>query len=247
MNRQKVALCVAALVLIGGTAALLAGFQGRQTLGHPGVRTHPLPGSNRLQVDLPERVLDYQSEWVEMDEVTTNALPADTSFGRRLYHASDGFSALLTVVLMGNDRTSLHKPQFCLTGSGFNIDPIASAETTVRVQQPCSYELPVVKLVASKQASIDGQAQTLRALYVYWFVADNQLSASVSGFERMWSMATVLLRTGELQRWAYVSCFAYCTPGQEDATFERLKKFIAGAVPQFQLTPRPTNGAIAAK
>jgi hypothetical protein len=247
MNRQKVALFLAALFLIGGTAGSLIGFEGRQTLGRPGVKTHPLTDSKHLVVDLPEQVLDYQSELQEMDEVTTNTLPHDTSYGRRLYRAPDGFTTLLTVILMGTDRTSLHKPQFCLTGAGFHIDPLASAETTVQVDQPCKYDLPVVKLVASKQAMIDGQSQTLRALYVYWFVADDQLSASVSGFGRMWSLATNLLRTGVLQRWAYVSCFTYCTPGQEDATFERMKRFIAGSVPQFQLTPGPTKAAIAAK
>jgi len=42
-----------------------------------------------------------------------------------------------------------------------------------------------------------------------------------------------------LQRWAYISCFAVCLPGQEEATFERLKKFIAASVPEFQLTPKP--------
>jgi len=247
MKRQNVLLFMIALILMGGTAFLLRDFQTHQALGAPGVKTHSLAGGNRLEVELPEQVLDYESQRQAMDEVTTNSLPSDTSFGRRLYHAPDGFSALLTVVLMGTDRTSLHKPQFCLTGSGFNIDPIASTETTVHVEQPCSYDLPVVKLVASKQAQIDGQVQTVRALYVYWFVADDQLSASVSGFERMWSMATVLLRTGVLQRWAYVSCFAYCAPGQEDATFERMKKFIAGSVPQFQLTPRAAKAAIAAR
>ena len=247
MRRQKTALFITALILIGGTACLLTGFQARQRLGAPGVKAHPIDDGKRLEVDLPEQVLDYQSERKEMDEVTKGTLPADTSFGRRLYRGPDGFTTALTVVLMGTDRTSLHKPQFCLTGAGFNIDPLASAETTVRVQQPCAYDLPVVKLVASKQVAMDGQVQILRALYVYWFVADDQLSASVSGFERMWSMATGLLRTGVLQRWAYVSCLAYCAPGQEEATFERLKKFIDSSVPQFQLTPRASPAAIMAK
>jgi hypothetical protein len=55
----------------------------------------------------------------------------------------------------------------------------------------------------------------------------------------MWWMAKNLLQTGELQRWAYVSCFSVCLPGQEDATFERMKKFLAASVPEFQTTPKP--------
>jgi hypothetical protein len=69
-------------------------------------------------------------------------------------------------------------------------------------------------------------------------VADDALSASVTGLERMWLMASKLLRTGVLQRWAYVSCFAACPPGQEEATFERMQKLIAAAVPQFQRYPQ---------
>ena len=45
------------------------------------------------------------------------------------------------------------------------------------------------------------------------------------------------LRHGVLQRWAYVSYFAYCWPGQEDATFARMKQLIAASVPEFQPPP----------
>jgi hypothetical protein len=78
-------------------------------------------------------------------------------------------------------------------------------------------------------------------------VADNLLSAGASGFERMWWMARERLRTGVLQRWAYVSYFAPCAPGQEDATFERMKKLITSTVPGFQLTPRATDAPLTAR
>jgi len=77
-----------------------------------------------------------------------------------------------------------------------------------------------------------------RGIYVYYYVADNAISAGTYGIERMWLMARDMLRTGVLQRWAYVSYFSVCAPGQEEATFERMKKFIAAAAPEFQLTPR---------
>ena len=48
----------------------------------------------------------------------------------------------------------------------------------------------------------------LSGLYVYWFVADNQLTPYHG--ERMWWMARDLIRTGVLQRWAYVSYFTAC-------------------------------------
>jgi len=239
MNRPMLILSLMALALIGGTAGLLSQVRTRQVLAPPGVKTHPLAGSIRLQADLPERVLDYQSKWVDVDEVTFGTLPKDTSFGERLYTAADGFRIDLRVVLMGRDRTSMHKPQLCLTGQGWRIDQIASQATRIPIERPTNYELPVVELVASKTVSIDGQNQSMNGLYVYWYVADDALSASTSGLQRMWLMSTKLLRTGILQRWAYVSCFVPCVPGAEAATFNRLKQFIAASVPEFQLYPKP--------
>ena len=50
---------------------------------------------------------------------------------------------------------------------------------------------------------------------------------------------------GVLDRFAYISYFAVCLPGQEDAAFERLKQLMVESVPLFQLVPR-TPSALAA-
>jgi hypothetical protein len=239
MSRQMLSLSLAVLAIIGATAGLLTQLGGHQRLGPPGIRTHhPLPGSIRLQADLPERVLDYESQSIDMDDITLNALPRDTSFGQRRYKAPDGLVLDVRAVLMGTDRASIHKPQICLPAQGWRIDEVRSTQTNVSIQRPYAYELPVMELVATKAFSVDGQTRSWSGVYVYWYVAEDGLSASASGFERMWSMATKLLKTGVLQRWAYISCFAACPPGQEGATFDRMKKFISAAVPEFQLYPK---------
>ncbi len=51
------------------------------------------------------------------------------------------------------------------------------------------------------------------------------------------SMFYNLVRHGVLQRWAYVSYFTICLPGQEDAAFDHLKQLITASVPEFQLAP----------
>lgn len=240
MNKQKLVLLFSALALMAGTGELLVHLRTHQRLGTPGVKTHRLAGSNRLQVELPPQVLDYTSQWREVDEVTSNTLPADTSFGARLYKGPDLDSEiLLQVVLMGGDRTSLHKPQFCLEGQGFHIDQGASRLDTVRVQRPQPYDLPVVALVSDGVLEQGGVRQHVRGVYIYWYVADDALSAGQLGFQRMLMMAGHLLRTGVLQRWAYISCFSLCAPGQEQSTIERMEQFIAAAVPEFQLYPKP--------
>lgn len=238
MNKQKWLILITVLVLLGGTAGFLSRLQNFQKLGLPGVKTRAVGEGKNAEVVLPEQVLDYASEPIEIQKVALDMLPKDTCFGQRFYRASDGFGVQMNVVLMGSDRTSIHRPQFCLRGSGYVIQKEEPA--AVPMTRPKEYTLPVTKLtLVPEPGSALGDR---RGIYVYWYVADREYTASQS--QRMWWMFRDLATTGVLQRWAYVSYIAECAPGQEDAAFERLKKMIAASAPEFQLTPPPA-GAIA--
>ena len=244
MNKQKWIILAAALGLMGVAAGLLTMLRTNQKLGRPAVRTSPIPGSDRLQVELPARVLDYPSQVLEPDQLTTNTLPKDTSFGRRVYTAPGMPQIDLSVVLMGSDRTSIHKTEYCLEGQGWRINRQLSEETSVHLDRPRPYDLPVMKFIASHDAT--DRFPALQGVYVCWFVADND-EYTPRHWQRMWWLARDLFRTGVLQRWALVSYFSVCGPGQEQATFERMKQFIAASVPEFQLVPRGDNPALAAR
>ncbi|MGA4643267.1 exosortase-associated EpsI family protein [Limisphaera sp. 4302-co] len=238
MNRRVWIWSVVTALLMAGTAFLLAELRGRQRLGESGVRTRPIPGETlRVEVELPEVVPGYRSEPVAVQQEVVEALPADTSFGQRIYRGEDGFELLLNVVLMGTDRTSIHKPQFCLVGAGWRIDETVTDR--IRIPRPHPYDLPVVKLLTSREMTVQGRAVPVRGVYVYWFVCGDGLSGEPTGWERMWWMARELVTRGVLQRWAYVTCFAVCAPGREEATYERMKAFLAEAVPEFQTVPGP--------
>ncbi|HXT38652.1 MAG TPA: exosortase-associated EpsI family protein [Candidatus Angelobacter sp.] len=240
MNKRSWSILIVVLALIGGTAGLLAYWRTNQRLGQPGVKVVPQPvrdpdgnivGTN--SVYLPEQVLSFSSKPVPVTPLELGWLPKDTTYGRRMYKAPDGFEMVVSVVLMGTDRTSIHKPQYCLTGQGWRIDH--SETTAIPVKGPPSYNLPVMKLTATGVRETSGGGKIVaRGIYVYWFVADKELTAD--HLQRMWWMARDLIRTGTLQRWAYVSCFAVCTPGEEEATYQRMKEFVGAAVPEFQLT-----------
>ena len=234
MNRQKCLILLAGLVLIGGTAGTLSYMRKHQKLGQPGVKWAPIAGSQRLELFLPERVLDYGSEAIDMDTNLLNGLPHDTSFAARLYqapHPKYTNYLQMRIVLMGTDRTSIHKPEFCLTGVGFNIDH--QDYETIHIAGPQPFDMQVRKLLATRESKVKDQKVTYRGIYYYWFVAENELTASHE--TRMVKTATHLLKTGELQRWAYVSCFVVSAPGGEDAAATRAKEFIAASVPEFQL------------
>jgi hypothetical protein len=235
MKRQKTVFFLVALALIAGTGVLLAQMRAHQRLGRPGVKTLPLAGLAE-KVLLPERVLDYESKELDVPKMVLDYLPKDTSYGQRMYRAPDGFAVQVNVVLMGSDRTSIHKPEFCLSGQGWRIDQDACSQVSLKLERPRPYDLPVMKLIATQNLEIEGETRTRRGVYLYWFVADDEYTASHT--QRMWWMARDMLTRGTLQRWAYITYFAACAPGQEEATFERMKILIAASVPEFQTTPR---------
>lgn len=214
---------------------MLAHARSHQKLGAPGVKTRPLPGSQNLEVVLPADLPGCRSEALSQAESVTNMLPQDTSYGQRLYTAADGFQTVANVVLMGSSRASIHKPQICLTAQGWTINDAVSRVDSVQVDKPFPYDLPVMRLIASQTLEMNGQQETKAGVYVYWFVDANRYTPLHA--ERLLWMARDVLFTGELDRWAYVSFFSACAPGQEDATFERMKKLIAASVPEFQLVP----------
>ncbi len=189
MKKAQWILLVVTLGCIGASAGVLLKLKAAQRLGEPGLKLTAIPGTNGLAVALPESLPHFSSEPVAVTPIEITSLPKDTTFGRRNYTAPDGFSTFLSVVLMGTDRTSIHKPQFCLVGQGWSID--RTEETTIPMRQPWPYDLSVMKLTTSKQFA-DGQGRpvTARGVYVYWFVAENRLTARHS--ERMWWMAREL-------------------------------------------------------
>jgi hypothetical protein len=243
MSRAAIQVVIGFSILVGLTAALLLRVQAHYKLGNPGVRVVQQPIFDEqtnvvghTSVYLPEKYGDFESIAQPVTKPELAMLPPDTVYGRRFYHAKDGFWTTVSVVLMGTDRTSIHKPQYCLLGQGERI--IDSEVISIPMSKPYPYELKVMKLTTSSQRAVrKGEFRTFSGLYLYWFVADGQLTPYHG--QRMWWQAREMLTRGLLQRWAYVACFSRCEPGREAAVLERMKSFIAGTVPEFQTVAGP--------
>lgn len=159
MSRKNLQVFVIFAVLVALTAGLLVRARHNYQLGTPGIKVAEIPmygvfekQTNILSpvsVPLPEAPLDYTSEPVHVSSVESQMLPPDTVYGRRLYRASDGLPMMISVVLMGTDRTSIHKPQYCLTGMGHSI--ISSEVITIPMTRPHRYDLQVMKLTTASE------------------------------------------------------------------------------------------------
>ena len=98
MKHQQWLILFVALVLLAGTAGVLAWLKTNQKLGQPGIKATPIPGSVMMQIDLPERVLDFTSTNMPESEVELGYFPKDTSYVRRHYQAPDGFDAGTVII-----------------------------------------------------------------------------------------------------------------------------------------------------
>jgi hypothetical protein len=248
-KRSQIIAVSAAFAIIAAAALFLFTWEKRQHLGKPGVRVIDVPmegidvsaaGTNHFvagaqSIYLPEKVLDYISYPNPVTRLVWDWLPKDTTYGQRIYRDTNGFRIQTMAVLMGKDRTSIHQPQYCVTGTGWRI--VSQQQVFVAMDEPLPYELPVMKLKLTQTVhGKNGEEHEIAGVLVYWFVADNQLTADHR--QRMWWMARDLLRHGVLQRWAYIVEFSQCRPGDEELTFARISDFIRASVPQYQLTPK---------
>lgn len=238
MKNSKWMLLLVALMLMAGTAGALTWLRTNQKLGNPGVKGTPIPGSIRMDISLPERVLDFMSTNVPEPEVAVGYFPKDTSYTERIYTAPDGFRVQSTVVLMGADRTSIHRPEYCMPGQGWTIDDKKIVDVTINDQLP--YPLKLARWnVSITQNDPDGNKRKYSAIYVYWYVSGDE---ETPDHDKMLEWLTLdLFRTGKLQRWAYISYFVPCPPGEEDNAFERVKKLISAQVPEFQMPLKQQN------
>ncbi len=234
MSRTHTLLAGAGLAIIGAVAAAVGHLKYHQKLGEPGVRWVATGEGLRGRIELPERVGDYYgSTNIEPSAIELEVLPGDTTLARRLYRAPDGFEVLLGVVLMGTDRTSIHKPEYCLTSQGWQI--VSRRTSRLALERPHPYELPVREFVTRRWGQLpDGRTARWSGVYLFWFVAEGRLTASHWG--RVGWLAWDLVRRGVMPRWAYVSAFVVCPPGEEERAAARAREFLRGAVPLFQTT-----------
>lgn len=235
MKNQKWILFIVMLAMIAGSAVFLTGLRKNPHLGKPGIRAEPIPDCVNMKLELPAGVLDYISTNVPEPAVVLGYLPKDSSYVERHYESPDSPVPIEgTVVLMGTDRTSIHNADYCLVGQG--MGPFAKSIVNIPIAGTEPYTLPVSEWkVSGTFQRPGGENVKVNGVYVFWFVADGD--ETPDHLKMMEKLAIHLLKSGVMERWAYISYFSACEPGQEDATFERMEKLIAASVPEFQLPP----------
>jgi hypothetical protein len=239
MNLQELKVALIALGLIG-LAALSLSLR-RNSLGKPGLILESQVLTNETgvkvadqRVAFPSGIPGFTDALLPITEKEIEVLPKDTTFGRRIYqNETDQYRYQFNAILMGSDRTSLHKPYYCITGQGWRIDKYDVI--TIPMADPKPYELRAQLLTTTGEYRSDQGKVPLSGLFIYWYVSDTQLAATHK--DQMWLLGHDLITQGVLKRWSYISVFSVCQPGDEQAHVQRMKRIIADVVPKFQIPP----------
>ena len=240
MNRQERLVAIVVLALIAATS--LAIYFAKPHLGKPGLSFEKAAVTNEFgevirdeRIYLPESVPGFRSEIIPVTSMEATNLPPDTGYGRKYYRDNEGFGAQMSAVMMKTDRTSIHRPELCVRGQGWNIQKTEVIE--IPIASPFPYTLKATCLTSNKVLTDPKTKKEYprTAYYIYWFISENRLVPTHS--ELQWVISKDLITSGTLYPWAYVSCFSTCPPQYEGAALERMKRLIATSVPEFQLFP----------
>ena len=139
-------------------------------------------------------------------------LPADTGLVRKYYSIPGNRSGIhATIVLSGDDRSSIHRPQVCMTAAGNEIAeqriiriPLAGRDQPLEV---------MVLDMAKAYTRPDGTPATYSSYFAYWFVGKGRETAS--HITRMLWMGYDRVFRGVSHRWAYIAMSGGRLPGSE--------------------------------
>jgi EpsI family protein len=218
----------AAVVLIAAAeAGFLAYRASLPPAGRAGVILAP-DGAN--PVELPAFL---GSDWMGRSLKPTAAeraiLPPDTGYSTKQYMSRAGADrpVLLSIVLSGRDRTSIHRPELCLVGQGWTIDRSSSHRFSYPGRPVSGFEATLLHVRRDRAGGGGGAPE----LVAYWFVGGDRVVPSQG--QRMFCDAWNRVVHGRADRWAYVLLQTGAGDG-EDAGLARIQSILDSALPAFQ-------------
>jgi len=146
-----------------------------------------------------------------MNPAERSMLPADTGLVRKQYvrPTPPHLPLSASIVLSGNDRTSIHRPQVCMVAAGYEIDN----EQVVAIDMgPGKPPLEVTVLDMVRPAG-EANPSPVHIFYAYWFVGKGRVTPS--HVQRMIWMAYDRIVHGVSHRWAYIAVSGARDPASE--------------------------------
>jgi len=197
-------------------------------------------------MQLPQEVLGFEGKDEPISEGERVLLPPDTEIVKKLYTSKGQERVNMEIVLSGVEHRSIHRPEICLRGQGWNV----SGGQIVSVPLASGHKIDMMVLDITRQnLAPNGVSVTIPALYAYFFVSKE--AETPRHWDRLAITNLDLLLHNKAHRWAYVIVMApvtkgYMAKGKDRAqTLELIKDFLRATAPTFLKTEMSPGAAAA--
>jgi EpsI family protein len=213
------------VAILGGGVMLTALTSDVTRVSEPGVKL--VDG----QPFLPGQAGDWRGgEMTGLTEQERAILPSDTEGGRRLYTDSSGHQVYCSVVLAGRDVTSIHRPELCLRGQGWQWGGLNTA--TILTPAVAGGRLVVSRIDATHTFALkDGQTTQGQSIFIYWFVGKDRTTPY--HWQRiLWTTLDRVFHNRN-HRWAYFLVYSPVTTTPAD-TMQTVTRFVQEVYPRLR-------------
>lgn len=185
-----------------------------------GLSPEPRAGDDcGVVMSLPERAGVFTGKPGQVSQQEKDTLPSDTEIVRMEYRTAVKDTATVSIVLAGNERRSIHRPEVCLSGQGWTLVGANTIPVAVATGEP----VQVRDLLIEKPVTLaDGKQRRIQAHYVYWFVGS--AVTTPSHWTRMWLSTRDSILHNVNHRWAYPAVMAIVTDGFKDGETSERKR-----------------------
>jgi len=210
------------LATLGVTAATDTSFQ----VSEPGVR-----------LELPLSLGDYQGREFEMTAQEKNILDEGVKLVRSVYANSAGRQMMATVILSGQMKRSLHRPEVCLPNQGWTVSD--RAPFPVRLADGREVTMMMMRIFRDAEPQPGLRIRT-RAVNFYWYIGSDGTTCPDHYEHILLSYFDSVFRNIQ-HRWAMASIYVPLPEqqlGREDPlaelnAVEDAREFIAQIAPLF--------------
>ncbi len=183
-----------------------------------------------VDMHLPDSFRNYLGFDEDVTDAERRILPPDTEFAKKRYVGGSPTEVNCEIVLSGQQKSSIHRPQVCLLGQGWTI----LQETPVDL--PLAGRAPQRVRVLTLSREDDGR--TITGYFLYWFVGQNRTTDD--HLRRILYTSWDRVMHGVNHRWAYVIVSGMIpggtAPGSPAAerTLRQLEAFAQELIPAIQ-------------
>jgi hypothetical protein len=221
---------VASVILVLSVAEMFFLSQVAQSPARGGAGV-ALATEGDVPVELPAFIgTDWIGRRTEVTAIEREILPADTGFSRKVYvDLSDPTRhVLLSIVLSGRDRTSIHRPELCLIGQGWTL--ASTGGHTFAHPESGADPFPATVLRVQREVRTPIGKVAVPQLVAYWFVGNQAIVAT--HWQRVMLDSWNRVRHGRADRWAYVLMQTDAGDG-DAAALARMQAVLDGTLPVF--------------